>query len=107
MKKLFFRVLIASALVTASTSAWAGELKLTIANGRVTLIAQEVPLRQILTEWARVGQTRIVNAEKLAGPPLTLQLVDVPEKDYPKLFTLNGCLRELAARLPASDRSAG
>ena len=81
MKKPFFRVLIASVLVMASTSAWAGELKLTIANGRVTLIAQEVPLRQILTEWARVGQTRIVNAEKLAGPPLTLQLVDVPEKD--------------------------
>jgi hypothetical protein len=81
MKKLFFRVLIASALVTASASAWAGELKLTIANGRVTLIAQEVPLRQILTEWARVGETRIVNAEKLVGPPLTLQLVDVPEKE--------------------------
>lgn len=81
MKKLFLRMLIASALVMASTSAWAGELKLTIANGRVTLIAQEVPLRQILTEWARVGQTRIVNAEKLAGPPLTLQLVDVSEKE--------------------------
>ncbi len=80
MKKFLCRVLIASAVVMASTSARAGELKLTIANGRVTLIAQEVPLRQILTEWARVGQTRIVNAEKLAGPPLTLQLVDVPEK---------------------------
>ena len=25
--------------------------------------------------------------------------VDVAEKDYPKLFTLNGCVRELAARL--------
>ncbi len=81
MKKLLFRALFASALIAAaSPSAFAGELKLSIGNGRVTLIAQDVPLRQILAEWARVGQTRIVNAEKVVGPPLTLQLVDVPEK---------------------------
>ncbi|MEP6917534.1 MAG: hypothetical protein ABJC89_17920, partial [Acidobacteriota bacterium] len=40
--------------------AQAGELKLTIGNGRATLIAQDVPLRQILAEWARLGQTTIV-----------------------------------------------
>ena len=27
--------------------------------------------------------------------------VDVPEKDYPKLFTLDGCVREIGARLAA------
>jgi hypothetical protein len=59
----------------------AGELKLTMKDGRVTIIADEVPLRQILLEWARVGQTRIVNAEKLNGPAVTLQLIDAPEKD--------------------------
>ena len=37
-------------------------------NGRVTLIADNVPLRQILPEWARVGQTKIVNGDKLSGP---------------------------------------
>jgi hypothetical protein len=58
----------------------AGELKLAIANGRVTLVAKDVPLRQILAEWSRVGQTRIVNGEKVAGAPLTLQLLDVPER---------------------------
>jgi hypothetical protein len=47
----------------------------------VTIIADGVPLRQILQEWARVGQTKIVNADKLSGPALTLQLVDAPEKD--------------------------
>lgn len=31
--------------------------------------------------------------------------VDVPEKDYPRLFTLDGCLRELDARLSPEDRS--
>ena len=50
-------------------------------NGRVTIVADNVPLRQILQEWARVGQTKIVNAEKLAGPNVTLQLIDAPERD--------------------------
>ena len=81
MKKLLYRVLFASALVAAASAPGvAGELKLSIGNGRVTLIAQDVPLQQILAEWARVGQTRIINGEKVVGPSLTLQLVDVPEK---------------------------
>jgi acyl carrier protein len=28
--------------------------------------------------------------------------VDIPEKDYPRFFTLNGCVRELGARLGAA-----
>jgi acyl carrier protein len=32
--------------------------------------------------------------------------VDVPEKDYPKLFTLDGCLKELGARLAAVSGAA-
>src|SRR5262249_52889681 len=31
-------------------------------------------------EWARVGQTRIVNLERISGGPVTLQLTDVPEE---------------------------
>lgn len=65
---------------TAST-ALAGELSVKIANGRATVIAKEVPVRQILAEWARVGETRVVNAEKIVGGPVTLELVDVPEKE--------------------------
>jgi hypothetical protein len=40
-----------------------------------------VPLRQILQEWARVGQTTIVNADKMTGPAISLQLVDAPERE--------------------------
>lgn len=65
----------------AAAPAWAGELKLTMQNGRVTIVADNVPLRQILQEWARVGQTKIVNAEKVTGPNVTLQLLDASEKD--------------------------
>jgi hypothetical protein len=67
--------------LSCPATAFAGDLKLTMQNGRVTIIADNVPLRQILQEWARVGRTTIVNGDKVSGPTLTLQLVDAPEKD--------------------------
>src|SRR6476646_7738985 len=84
MKNTLMRcVLLAASAVALSQPVFAapGDLKLTMQDGRVTLIAESVPVRQILQEWARVGQTRIVNAEKLTGPALTVQLVNVPERD--------------------------
>lgn len=80
MQKLF-RCVVLAGLVAASPSAiFAGDLKLSLTNGRATIVADDVPLRQILSEWARVGKTTIVNADKLVGPSVTLQLVDVPEE---------------------------
>ena len=49
-------------------------------NGRVTLNAENAPIRTILLEWARLGGTRIVNAERVGGAPVTLELTDVPER---------------------------
>ena len=81
MQKLF-RSVVGILLIAGSVSlAAAGDLKLTLDNGRATLIAKDVPLRQILDEWARIGKTTIVNGDKLMGPPLTLQLVDRPERE--------------------------
>jgi hypothetical protein len=79
MKKLFSYIGLAAGFALAPSVVAAGDLSLTMANGRVTLIAQDVTVRQILAEWARVGRTQIVNGEKVMGPPLTLELRDVPE----------------------------
>jgi hypothetical protein len=69
------------AVVVAGPTPPAGaDVTVAMQNGRVTVMAQNAQLRQILAEWARVGQTKIVGAEKLSGPPLTLQLQDVPER---------------------------
>jgi hypothetical protein len=84
-----------------SAPAAAGELKLSMANGRVTLIADQVPVRQILSEWARVGQTRIVNGDKVVGPPLTLQLID-----YPEAKALDIVLRSAAGYMAAPRMAA-
>ena len=97
------RRLLAALLVTAAATApaAAAELKLEIRNGRVTLDARDVTLRQILAEWARVGQTRIVNLERLGSGPVTLQLTSVPERQ-----ALDIILRSASGYL-AAPRAAG
>jgi len=70
----------ASALVSLSTGTARAEVSLQLRDGRVTLSARQAPIQQVLGEWARKGRTRIVNLERVAGPPLTLELKDVPEQ---------------------------
>lgn len=67
-------------LLVSASPAWAAGLQLSIRDGRVTLDAQDVTVRQILTEWARIGKTHIVNVERINGGPITLKLENVPEK---------------------------
>jgi hypothetical protein len=82
MKNTILRcALVAAVACGLSLPVHAGELKLTMQDGRVTIIADNVPLRQILQEWARVGQARIINADKMNGPALTLQLINASERD--------------------------
>jgi len=82
MKTKFLRcALLAASMAALSAPAFAGDLKLSMQGGRVTILANDVSLRQILQEWARVGQTTIVNIEKVSSPNLTIQLVNIPERD--------------------------
>lgn len=64
--------------VAATSSAQAVSLQFD--NGRVTLNAQNAPIRTILVEWARLGGTRIVNGDRIGGAPVTLELTDMPER---------------------------
>jgi hypothetical protein len=77
MKRVVFGLL---ALTLVASPGWAASLTLTIRDGRVSLDAQEVTIRQILTEWARVGKTRIVNLERVTSGPMTLKFDGVPEE---------------------------
>src|SRR5712691_8750433 len=75
MKTLIFG--LATSLL-AALPAFA-DVHLTMQDGRVSIVAKDATVRQILTEWARVGQTKIVNVERIPGGPMTLELNDVPE----------------------------
>ena len=56
---------VLSAVIALVSSTARAEVQITIHNGRVTLVARDATLRQILAEWARVGQTKIVNIERI------------------------------------------
>src|SRR5262249_40594556 len=75
---------VAVLLVTASTAL--AEVKVSMQDGRVTIVAKDATLRQILTEWARVGETKIVNVERIPGGPMTLELTNVPEQQALELL---------------------
>src|SRR4051812_26953356 len=79
MRTLIFTAALAiSALAAAPASA---DVQLSINAGRVTISARNATVGQILAEWARVGQTKIVNAERIPGVPITIELANVPERE--------------------------
>lgn len=62
-----------------AAGAASADVHLAISDGRVSLVAKDATVRQILAEWARIGQTRIVNGDRVPGGPVTLELQGVPE----------------------------
>lgn len=68
---------IAMCLLTASAAF--ADVQLELKDGRVSIVAKDATVRQILVEWARVGQTKVINVERIPGGPLTLELSNIPE----------------------------
>ena len=67
-------------LTATATPAAAQQVALTMRDGLVTMDARNATVRQILSEWAKVGRVAVVNGEKVTGPPVTLQLAGLPER---------------------------
>jgi hypothetical protein len=75
------KAIVGGCVCLTLTSTASAEVQLSIHDGRVSIAAKDATVRQILTEWARVGRTKIVNVERIPGGPLTLELKDVPEME--------------------------
>jgi len=73
-------------------------------NGLVTLVAENVTVREILAEWARLGGTQMVNADKLGGAPVTVTFEAQPEA-----VVLESLLRSVAGYIlyPRVEGSTG
>ena len=67
-------------LLGCAASSSAQTVSLQFDNGLVTLNAQNAPVRTILGEWSRLGGTRFLNAERIGGAPVTLELTSMPER---------------------------
>jgi hypothetical protein len=97
----------AAIVLSVATFASAQQVSLTIRDGRVTLKTENASVRQILDEWTRVGQTKVVNAEKVTGPPLTLTLVDVPEREALETVMRSAAGYAVVERNTAANTPAG
>ena len=97
------RTLLATALVTLiALPAAAQSVKVSFHGGKVDLSAENATVRAILTEWARVGGTRVVNAERIAGPPVTVEFKDTYERQ-----ALESLLRGVAGYMVGQRVAAG
>jgi len=88
-------LLCIAALLLVAASAFA-DVHVFMKNGRVSIMAKDATVRQILVEWARVGQTKIVNVDRIPGGPQTLELNDVSETE-----ALDVLLRSLSGYIVA------
>lgn len=88
--------------IVMTAPALARQLKLDFQGGLVTVEATGVPVRTLLTEWGKVGGTTIVGAERIAGAPLTLKLVNVSEARALEII-----LRSVAGYMAAPRSAAG
>ena len=101
MNARFLAAVALGALVAGASPASAGDVSLTVADGRVTIVAHNATPRQILEAWARQGHTRIVNVERVSGGPTTLIITN--ELESKALATL---LRTVAGYIAAPRRAA-
>jgi hypothetical protein len=76
MRLVAVAILVMGAWLTASA-----QVELKISGGRVWLAATNATVGQILSEWARVGGTQIVNGDRVPGGPVTLELNNVSEQE--------------------------
>jgi len=96
------RILLTFALLfVVSLPATAQQLTLAFNEGRVSLEATNVPVRTILVEWGKLGGTKVIGAERIAGSPLTLKLENVAEAQ-----ALEIVLRSVAGYMAAPRRVA-
>jgi hypothetical protein len=77
------------------------DVVLRIENGQVSLKATNATVREILAEWGRIGQTRIVNGDRIPGGPVSLELEGVTEEQ-----ALEVILRSVAGYVVAPRTSA-
>jgi hypothetical protein len=87
--------------VLCTASAASADVRLTMQDGRVSIVAKDATVRQILAEWARVGHTTIVNLDRIPGGPVTLELTDVTEAK-----ALEVLLRSLSGYIAAPRATA-
>jgi len=97
--RLAIAAFVAFAIVRDASAAG---VRLEMREGKVWLSADDAPVAQILSEWARIGHTEILNAERLRSTPVSLELNGVPEEQALEIV-LRAASGYVAVNRSASD----
>jgi hypothetical protein len=97
MKHCGFVLVVGLCFAAAQPAAAQSQVSIKFDNGLVTLVAKDAPLRTILAEWSRVGGSKIVNAERVGGTPVTREWHDSPERQV-----LGVLLQDIGGHVAAS-----
>ena len=89
------------ALLLCSGASSAQGVKLEFSQGTVNLSVQNATARAVLAEWARLGGTTIVGADRMIGAPITLELSGVTERQ-----ALDIILRDVSGYMLAARQNA-
>ena len=87
----------AMSIAVALPAAADDETRVVIEGGRVTLVATGARLADVLAEWARVGQTRFVDADEVGNESVTVHLDGVAEAEALRIL-----LRPMAGYIAAA-----
>jgi hypothetical protein len=71
--------LVVLLVLAAALPAGAGEVLFSIRDGRVTLVARNAPISDILAVWEKEGRTKIVARERVQGVVTSLEFANEPE----------------------------
>jgi hypothetical protein len=99
---LALATVVAPSLASAQTAANARTLELTFNGGLVTLVARNVTVNEIMSEWARQGGSKVTNADKLTGTAVSYEFHNAPEA-----VVLQSVLRSAAGYIAAPRRAGG
>ena len=73
-------ILVAVVMAWCAVPTAHADIQFSIRDGRVVLVASDATIADIMAEWAKIGHTKIVNADKLPKDVVTLELRNVSER---------------------------
>jgi hypothetical protein len=91
-------ILLIGLVLFSTPAAAAADLELKIENGRVTLVARNVPLEQLLRTWSAATGTEVVGADALS------EIVNLELRDVPEATALKTVLRSVAGYIVVPRR---
>src|SRR3954465_13205289 len=93
------------AILVLSAVPVSAQVRVSMRDGQVAIVAKDATIAEILAEWSRLGDVKVVNADRLPSTRMTIELQDVTEQDALDVL-LRGMGGYIARRRVAPEANA-